>query len=370
MAYLVILSLVLASFFRSRFVTFIFGLSLVLTLSIHGSSKLPFSDWAWYYTHFNYLFQNGLKEYFLLSTYPGELLGPFLGVKPKLLEPVTYLLAYGFQSIIGSDLAMLAGMFHLFFYATILFAVWLYFKDRQYSPQTLTLVLAASVLIVFNYTLVIHLLRTELSLGFLIIATVAMVSQRKHLSWAFFALAFFTHNSSIIFALVVIYCYAATSGGSLSLFLKISAVGIPIAVRLFLTIGWISAGKDDGGIGIQTILLDGFIFLAYVVAMLVSKTKDDDSRIDSFLLFCTMIFLSTVLISIDYPLLALRLYFYSDGLKFFFVIRTYQLLYANGRASPLFTFPTVAFGFIYVILSIDRSPLPYGADFLQVLFLF
>ena len=371
MVYLLLATFLFAAFSRRPLFGYAFAIAIVLTLAIHASGKLPVSDWAWYIRHFTYIYENGIVSYFSFADYTYDMLGPMLGVKPRLTEPVTYLIAYFAQSILRVPTSSLGVVFVSIFYFNIIIATAIYLNGRKLPAGALVFVFAVCLLVAPNYVLVNHLVRQELALSFLVISASLILTGRLRLAATLIAIAVLTHNSSIIFGSILIAGYAAFKLKVPPVLMLAGAFVYAVAVRIILlNSGMIDTAKNDGAVGVETMLLDAGILIIYLILTFVPRRTHIRNVIsdDRYVLYVTVLLAGSILACFDVPLLALRFYFYTDLVIVIIAWRMGLFLIGRARFGIYVSALASIFGFIYTMLSIYRSPLPYDQDFLRILF--
>lgn len=268
------------------------------------------SDWLWYTQHYLQ------TDNFTLHEYLGAKIGR-ITIKPN--EPFYYLIARVVYTLSDGSVPALAITITILDYALVGAAVFIIGRHYANSIQTasFSLVLAGCTIFAITFTLVMHLVRQELSTSIAALAFSMLITRRVYIAFALSILAMITHQSAFLFIWVffVPQVLERLFGRSFAL----RGVALFLAVCLSGIAGYLIANsevsslgaKNDGSVSTAIFALDIFIALLVVGCTLLSPPNAlRRTIVESYVLFYASFAALSVI-----PLAALRLYFYMDFLR-------------------------------------------------------
>lgn len=369
MPFFVLISFLTVSINKRPFI-YIFAIAVGIIFSAHNYFRVPSSDWAWYVRHYGYIMDNGIQPYLALANRPHADLHTLLGVRPAITEPIFYIYMYVAGLLIGPNVAVFGFVTSFIFYITISISTIILARKFNLTNLSTIVVLVFALTLTTNYTIVLHLIRQELVAAFIILA-VSLFINRNFLAAAIFCLvSIMTHNSAAIPIAVIVFVAALLrQTRSPLIHSAVYLVASAGFVSVMTSTGRVDFVKNDGGIGLLTYLLDLSVFVIYATCIFLNKKRNEKLHyIDGVTVYATCFFGLILLASSSVSLLFLRLYFYTDIFVLFAFVRSVCII--NTRRSMPFYMPYVLlfFGFVYILLSIDRSPLLYSMPIERVLF--
>ncbi len=191
-------------------------------------------------------------------------------------------------------------------------------------------------LVAVSFTLTSQILKQYLSMALISISIMFYLQGRKlFLVILFMLAAIFTHNSSIILLLILIFSYLYRNYLNTNVFrflLIVSAFIFSLILTNLIDLLGLSAllfygGLESSDLGI-TLILD---ILLLVIALFVLPQNIDNKKTNLlkatiFTFFCFLIFAR------DIPILLLRVYFYMDIFRIFLGIYIYHSFNKNDRS--------------------------------------
>lgn len=191
-------------------------------------------------------------------------------------------------------------------------------------------------LVAVSFTLTSQILKQYLSMALISISIMFYLQGRKlFLVILFMLAAIFTHNSSIILLLILIFSYLYRNYLNTNVFrflLIVSAFIFSLILTNLIDLLGLSAllfygGLESSDLGI-TVILD---ILLLVIALFVLPQNIDNKKTNLlkatiFTFFCFLIFAR------DIPILLLRVYFYMDIFRIFLGIYIYHSFNKNDRS--------------------------------------
>lgn len=268
-------------------------------------------DWNWYTQHYRSL------QYIDFFSYYGHAYGPFT---IKYTEPVYYFMSFVLSRATGANVTVLAVLVSAIFYSVFTFALFKLSKFFSIISWQQNIVVIAAVLLSVTPSLVLHLVRQEMASVLLFCGLVLLLSGNKWVAICFLVLSVFTHQSAAIVLGIYIFSYLLSR-----LSFKASwivALFVALLIGLFYVKSGYFIGEDDSGKGDGTVnplvyLYDAILLLSFLFSMYWVKLNLSVKYI--FYIFVAS-YVGFLLGVSSEPLPLLRMYFYVEWFRAFFIV--------------------------------------------------
>jgi EpsG family len=268
-------------------------------------------DWNWYTQHYRAL------QYLDFFSYYGHAYGPFT---IKFTEPVYYFLSFVLSRATGANVTVLAVLLSVVFYSVFIFSL---FKLSRYFTITAwqqNIIALAAVLFSVTPTLVLHLVRQEMASVLLFCGFTLLLCGNKRSAFFVMIFSVFTHQSAVIVLGIYIVSYLFSKlplkGGWLLAFLASLMIGL-FYVKSGYFISEDNSGKGDGAVNPLVYLYDAILLFLFLFSMHSLKLKSSVKNIFYIFVASYMGFLLGVS---SEPLPLLRMYFYVEWFRAFFIV--------------------------------------------------
>lgn len=351
---------------KSRVSIYLFIVS-SFVFGIVNASKALENDWQWFARHYTYIYENGLQSYFLLSQYGQGSLASVYGIAPKVTEPFSYFIASLAGIVSGGDVAFLAVVLTVLFYASVTFAVVKTASALRGSFAGVSHGLILGLFIGATATLVLHLIRQELALALLLAAWPFVLSKRYKWALVFLIASILSHNSIIVLIVPVLLGHWIVRSGEIRKAFFVFSVLLIIGLMTFvLQSSRVDNVKNDGSV---SLLLLGLDFLILAAAIYARKFLPTNSRsIVDGIFASTILYLIAMVMASQVDLLFLRMYFYVD----FFRILLLSIIavgFSNVKLLKVSNLGLIwVVSLIFVFLRFSRSPFHFQMDPLALIF--
>ncbi|STR45533.1 EpsG family protein [Iodobacter fluviatilis] len=281
-------------------------------------------DWNWYTQHYR-----ALQSIDFLSYY-GHTYGPFT---IKYTEPVYYFLSFVLSRATGANVTALALVVSTIFYSVFTFSLFKLSKYFSIASWQKNIVVIAAVLLSVTPSLVLHLVRQEMASVLLFCGLVLLLTSNKRSAICFLIVSVFTHQSAAIVLGIFAFSYLLSRipfGSSWFFAFVVSLLMGLFYVKSGYFISEDNAGKGDGTVNPLVYLYDAILLFSFLFSVYSIKLNPVVKSIFYIFVASYMGFLLGVS---PEPLPLLRMYFYVEWFRAFFIVvvlsRMVSFIYFN-----------------------------------------
>ncbi|AZN36848.1 EpsG family protein [Iodobacter ciconiae] len=306
-------------------------------------------DWNWYTQHYKVL------ESMDFFAYYGHTYGPFT---IKFTEPFYYFMSFSLSRISGANVTLLAVVVSTIFYSVFTFSLFKLSKYFSVVSWQQNIIVIAAILLSVTPTLVLHLVRQEMASAFLFCSFALFLSGSKRSAICFLILSVFTHQSAATVLGILMASFVLSRlpfrGIWILTFLISLLIGLFYAKSGYF-ISEENSGKSDGVISPMVYFYDVALFVSFLFSIHSAKI---DSAVKVVFYVLITSYIGFLLGVSSEPLPLLRMYFYVEWFRAFFIVvilsRLASLFYFN-----VLSFFVLLMGLAYTNYRISSSALGF-----------